>query len=68
MSAKQGKVPEGIVTTKSLETVQVEPETKDIPTADSFINAITSHDPKALPEKPKNAKRYLFDQSFKREL
>lgn len=66
MSVKQGKIPKGIQTTES-QTVQTVKKSQSPKSANDFINAIISDNPKALPNKPEGSGRFLFDRTSSSE-
>jgi hypothetical protein len=59
--SKKSKVPEGIVTSESQSTVASD-SVKPVPEADDFVHAITSIDPKAIPDEVEGYERVLIDQ------
>ena len=64
---KTGKVPKGIVTSQTV-TEATEAINNSLPKSEKdFIKKIMSNDPRAVPKKPSNAKRFLFEQLTKSE-
>jgi hypothetical protein len=59
---KKGKVPEGIVTTETQSSTVASDSVKPVPDAEDFVHAITSLDPKAMPDEVEGYDRVLIDQ------